>query len=83
MKTLLTLVVPLPTVAIPIDVLETVTISVLSTWYTLSKKDVVAPTTTEVSVAPLVSRVSKCFIYLEEHNLEPGETLRLTESSSL
>jgi hypothetical protein len=76
------LVVPLPTVAIPIDVFKTVTTSVLSTWYTLSKKEVVAPTTTEASVAPLVSRVPNA-LFIWSAQPEPGETLRLTESSSL
>ena len=41
----------------------------------------VAPTITEVSVAPLVSRVPNA-LFVWSAQPEPGETLRLTESSS-
>ena len=82
MNTLLTLVVPLPTVAIPIDVFKRSLSSKLATWYTQSKKDVVAPTFTVVSVDPLVSRVPNA-LFIWNVQFEPGEALRPIVSSSL
>ena len=81
-NTLLTEVLPLPTVEIPIDVFKRSLSSKLATWYTQSKKDVVAPTFRLVSVDPLVSRVPNA-LSIWSAQPEPGETLRPIESSSL